>query len=577
MPPKASCTAPAQDGYVGVVALDLAKTTEMAAEEVCRIASKLTDTADEIRQCQTNQERRTCVAKAMRDYETAVQWVQVIVPPEEDDPEDHNSATADEEKLAQGSGPAAPANTVTSGPPPPRVPFVEIGGKAVPPPPSHPPSLPIGRNLPRGQFDSHFRRDNASPAWSNCSSTASLHTPHELPQQRRAEAHPASRCNPNFNLDGAGSWSNRSSSTCADSVQEFQQHKYYDRQQPQQQQLLPNQGAAQMQLNANLMRQQQGQQQQLQNLQNLLHPQQPIMNELQQRLAGMLLPVPNNQHCMSQPMACMQNSPAIQSTQPMPQQMAGMQNPQAQAMAGLQNSQPMMGMQSTQPIGGIQSTQPMAGMQNAQGMAGMQNTQAMAGMQSTQPMQAMQNAPAMQGPNCGHSMAAMQQGNFQVQVIAVPMGAPPPQGTILAATAEPPSGALGPNGSAVNEQFPQDLCKPANSKKFHIINPSTGEEVQGPVESDKTSKRLQIRNPATGKEVLPGDVPTEDKENMESGALLEEHHHSSETSLPEAKSKSVSEDKSGTDVPVSGKSASGSWDWPLSRNEIRDRLVQLPH
>jgi len=174
----------------------------------------------------------------------------------------------------------------------------------------------------------------------------------------------------------------------------------------------------------------------------------------------------------------------------------------------------------------------------------------------------------------GHMTACQgPQGNFQVQVIALPLGAPPPQGTILAAGLSPPAGseqfqAGTEQFQAMNEIFPQGLCQVANSgNKFRIINPSTGEEVQAPTESDKISKRLPILNPGTGKEVLPGNVPADnEKENVESGVTLEEHPPSTK----DANSNNVLEDENSKPVGV-------SWDWPLSRHEIRERIVQLEH
>merc|ERR1719491_825789 len=82
MTSKATLGAAQHHDFVGVVALDLAKITQMAAEEVSRISTLLAATAGEILECDSHQSRRALVAKAMRDYDTAVKWIQVIMPPD---------------------------------------------------------------------------------------------------------------------------------------------------------------------------------------------------------------------------------------------------------------------------------------------------------------------------------------------------------------------------------------------------------------------------------------------------------------------------------------------------------------
>lgn len=135
------------------------------------------------------------------------------------------------------------------------------------------------------------------------------------------------------------------------------------------------------------------------------------------------------------------------------------------------------------------------------------------------------------------------------------MDAPPPQGTILAALPATGNEQI----KLMSEIFPQDFCQAANSGKFRIVNPSTGEEVQAPQDSDKSSKRLRIVNPGTGKEVLPGSDA--EKENADS---LEEYLPSTAGPLQEANSNSAQNDTSKKPVGV-------SWDWPLSRHETSAR------
>jgi len=107
------------ESFVGVVALDHDKTTLMAAEEVSRISSCLAGLSAEILTCESNQERRACVNKAMREYETAVKWAQVIVPHDENEYKapPRPSAAADAPR-ASPTGTPHSANTTPSAPPP---------------------------------------------------------------------------------------------------------------------------------------------------------------------------------------------------------------------------------------------------------------------------------------------------------------------------------------------------------------------------------------------------------------------------------------------------------------------------
>lgn len=89
-----------------------------------------------------------------------------------------------------------------------------------------------------------------------------------------------------------------------------------------------------------------------------------------------------------------------------------------------------------------------------------------------------------------------------VQVIALPVGAPPPEGAIAIAMAEAP---------ADQSQFPiasgvgSSQVEPQKSRAFKIKDPRTGREVQLPSneEAAAASRRLRIVNPKTGEEVLP--------------------------------------------------------------------------
>jgi len=174
----------------------------------------------------------------------------------------------------------------------------------------------------------------------------------------------------------------------------------------------------------------------------------------------------------------------------------------------------------------------------------------MPGLRASQQQQ--QQQQNMQPQQQGHAMAGMQNmhqlpNGQQVQVIAVPMGAPPPAGTILAASPAPVGSIpTSEHFQPMSEIYPQDICKPASSNKFRIVNPSTGEEVHAPSDSDKNPKRFAIVNPGTGEEVLPTE---NEKENT--------HINFGELSADDENKAIVG----------------ASWDWPLSRPEIRERIV----
>jgi len=448
--------------FVGVTALDLDKTTQMAADEVSRISTTLAALSNEILMCESGQERRSCVKKALREYETAVKWVQVIVGHDEELEKASlcltpKARSVEAEPAATGkifatqpspaSSPPRLGNTVSSAPPA----WSALG--SVPPPPSHAPSLPIGRNPAAQAGPQAFQLEVGS--WSNRSSTTTLSpdASQALPQLPGLEHLQGPPCNQNFNMNGAGSWSNRSSSV--DSLNEFQEAPSFGRHQQ-----LQTQGARTM-LNLNPMMppQQRHQQQQMMQTaqQQHAHPQQQLVNQIQQELGHMMLP----------------NMPGLRPTQ----------------------------------------------------------------QQNMQPQQQ------------GHGMQNMHQlpNGQQVQVIAVPMGAPPPAGTILAASPAPVGSIpTSEHFQPMSEIYPQDICKPASSNKFRIVNPSTGEEVHAPSDNDKNPKRFAIVNPGTGEEVLPTE---NEKENT--------HINFGELS---------DDDENKANVGA-------SWDWPLSRPEIRERIV----
>merc|ERR1719183_2808944 len=82
------------------------------------------------------------------------------------------------------------------------------------------------------------------------------------------------------------------------------------------------------------------------------------------------------------------------------------------------------------------------GMSQPYGLQSTQSQHVATGIHNSQTMQggnALQNLPSAQ---------SMSQNNYQVQVIALPVGAPPPQGAILAA-----SPTMGPLSTAVPDQY----------------------------------------------------------------------------------------------------------------------------
>jgi len=180
----------------------------------------------------------------------------------------------------------------------------------------------------------------------------------------------------------------------------------------------------------------------------------------------------------------------------------------------------------------------------------------MSGMQGTQhPMSGMQNLQTIT------STVHMQQPQSQFELVAVPVGTIPPQGAILASpttiTATTPDQFIASPDPFIpmSEIFQPNLCVPSTGGKFRIINPKTGEEVQG--QNDNNSKRFRIMNPHTG-EVL----------GCEAGDVENHHPCMNFESRYYEESEAVGGD--------AYDSTAQSWDWPLSRREIQDRIERLP-
>jgi len=158
-------------------------------------------------------------------------------------------------------------------------------------------------------------------------------------------------------------------------------------------------------------------------------------------------------------------------------------------------------------------------------------------------------------------MQQPQQNDFQL--VAVPVGTIPPQGAILASpntiTATTPEQFITQDQFIpMSEIFQPNLCVPSTGGKFRIINPKTGQEVQG--HSDNNSKRFRITNPGTGMEVVGYDEAGCNVENHEPCLNFESRYYE--------ESEAVGGDAYDSHAP--------SWDWPLSRREIQERLDRLP-
>jgi len=90
-----------------------------------------------------------------------------------------------------------------------------------------------------------------------------------------------------------------------------------------------------------------------------------------------------------------------------------------------------------------------------------------------------------------------------VQMIAVPMGEAPPEGAIL--VGEAPQ-VMTPPTSQSDSASSTSESRRTSKKVFKIKNPRTGLEVHAPAPGEETaaaSRRLRIVNPKTGEEVCP--------------------------------------------------------------------------
>jgi hypothetical protein len=165
---------------------------------------------------------------------------------------------------------------------------------------------------------------------------------------------------------------------------------------------------------------------------------------------------------------------------------------------------------------------------------------------SQHPMSGLQN---LQTITSTVHMQQPQQNNYEI--VAVPVGTIPPQGAILAST-QTITATTPDQFMPMSENYHPNLCVPSCGGKFRIINPKTGEEVGA-------DKRYRIMNPKTGREVRGCDEAA-DAADHESCLHFESRYYEN--------SEAVGGDA--YDAPAA------SWDWPLSRREIQDRLERLP-
>jgi len=199
-----------------------------------------------------------------------------------------------------------------------------------------------------------------------------------------------------------------------------------------------------------------------------------------------------------------------------------------------------------------------------------QNMQHYQSVHQLQNAQSMQRGPGMQN---GYHDSAMPSGSYQV--IALPANVPPPEGAIPAGLAPPQVQQYGmPSGQSPSSQQVEAQWTPAPSNSgFRIVDPTTGEQVQ--VDLSKNSKRFTIKNPSTGKEVLPEDKEERESEVQEEAICSELQSNfleeCSEQRLPtEDDSGRVSDMESTVEAPHAS-----SWEWPLSRQEKKERLLLL--
>jgi len=278
---------------------------------------------------------------------------------------------------------------------------------------------------------------------------------------------------------------------------------WVQQQQRSQQQQIQQQQMPQQQMQQQQMPQQQMPQQQLPHQQM---PQQPMPQQ----------PMP--QQAMPQQPMQQQQMPPQQMQQQMSQQQMQQQQQQIQQQ---QHRQPPMqqhvgnGMQGSMvastprawseaaplaPLAPLASAQSGFGQLQAQGFAGSMvggdSTMVPGGMMQGMPgIQSFVGQPAVQPPP-----------GAEVKVIAVPLGAPMPQGAIpvgmVTATPEQLK-VVGGSGqepflAPATEDVPASTAVRPPTNRWKIMNPRTGKEVDG-----SKPHRLRITNPKTGEEVQP--------------------------------------------------------------------------
>lgn len=229
----------------------------------------------------------------------------------------------------------------------------------------------------------------------------------------------------------------------------------------------------------------------------------------------------------------------------------GQLGPNLMPMTGGPEMQPMGGSQNMQnilPVRGAPLAQEMPGSNadNIQNYMGLHNADVTPDARDQQRpdmlpnmQMPMQPVPQQQPPEWSQQQPAPQVSNMQLgqmqqqqpvpqqqhvpqmQIIALPVGAPPPEGAIPVGPAPagavqehvvaqmlampmgdaPSDGGQFPTGSATSPSQSDPASPPHHkSRAFKIKDPRTGREV---TETDAASRRLRIVNPKTGEEVRP--------------------------------------------------------------------------
>lgn len=508
-------------GFQPVVDLGIDEVTQMAAEEVARIAGRLSELSTSMRRCDTAWDRDQIVKQAMQDYEVAMQWVQTIVLPEEDEwsPSDgnHECETLENSPSASvaasptatppsGAGPGACRSPVAGGdaigasilamvqapkatpvpptlathPPPPLLPpmtmqcgTMDAGREELPPPP---PSSPP-RFLP-DHFGSH------SPQLALAS--ASRRAENQWPSHRRVNSCDFAQSTQPSSAMQTGHVAAQQNAQVATAMFGMQD-------------ALGAQGT---------LPQQQFHQQVLQTLP-------PHAQQQQQHSAPVMQGCAHGRHQMPN----MQQQSALQMQQQHPQQHYG-----AQGMGQVQHQQcgqpQVQFMQGLQPRGFQQHPQ---GAQSAtsQGAFG-------------------------EAMSCGFQLVAFPAGGAPLD------GSSPSDGQTLA-TAAPSDQFRTTSQTQTPMQHNSQWVVPQQCRNpCHRFDPQTGEELHA--DASKASRRLRIMNPETGKEVLPGVFDAE----CNSGA----------TEAKAADSNFFSQD-------TTTGSMNASWEWPMSCQETKDRLYYI--